>query len=703
MDKIEAKIRKVFQKNPEREFSPKQIKKQLSKQRLTKESVKRVLNYLHGRGVILKTKQGGYKASAKALKNQQAKDKKNKPLLIGKVDRTRSGDAYIIIEGRDDDVFVSSKFLMNAFEGDTVAVQVTRKGRNGKRDGKVTKIVKRANQRLVGSLQKRKYGFTVEPDRKDLEDFIVNISKARTAGAKVGEKVIVNMLEWGEYPEGEVIEVLGKPGTNEVAMKSILVEHGFDLEFSAETMHEADSLDASISDEEIAKRRDFRETLTFTIDPVDAKDFDDALSLKKLENGHWEVGIHIADVSHYVRPGTAMEKDAADRATSVYLVDRVLPMLPESLSNVVCSLRPHEEKLCFSAVFEMDEKGKVYSEWFGRTVIFSDHRFTYEGAQEVIDGAESPYSEELKVLNTIAEKLRAKRMKSGALAFESDEVRFVLDDKGKAVGVEFKVRKAAHMLVEDFMLLANRKVAAFVNKAQVPFVNREHESPNMDKLKQLQRFAKRFGYEIELTTPKKIAGSLNELLENVVGKPEENLFQTLVLRSMAKAKYSTSNKGHYGLGFANYTHFTSPIRRYPDVMVHRVLQQHLDGKVKLKKADLEENCVHSSQKERGAMKAEWASQAYKYCELLEDKVGEEYDGVISGVAPFGLFVQILENKAEGLIKTINLPFDKYNFDEEDLSLTGQSSGKVYSIGKAIRIQIAAVNKEEREIDFEIVD
>ncbi len=704
MDKIEAKIRKVFQKNPDREYSPKQIKKQLSRQRTTKEQVKRILNYLHGRGVILKTKQGGFKASAKALKNQAAKDKRDKPLLVGKVDRTRSGDAYIVIPGEDNaDVFVSSKYLQNAFDGDTVSVQVTRKGRNGKRDGKVAEIISRAHRRVVGTLRKNKYGFYVEPDRKDLQDVLINIPKSELAGAQTEEKVIAQISTWGEYPEGTIIESLGLPGSNEVAMKSILVEHGFHLDFSTETIAEADALDDTISEEEIAKRRDFRDILTFTIDPVDAKDFDDALSVRKLENGHWEVGIHIADVSHYVRPGSAMEEEAAERATSVYLVDRVLPMLPESLSNVVCSLRPQEEKLCFSAVFEMDFKGKIYDQWFGRTVIFSDHRFTYEGAQEVIDGADSPFADEIKTLNKIATALRKKRMKSGALAFESTEVRFILDENGKAVGVKLKERKAAHMLVEDFMLLANRKVAELVNKQKVPFVNREHESPDIEKLMQLKRFAGRFGYELELTTPKTIAQSLNALLKAVEGKPEESLFQTLVLRSMAKAKYATSNKGHYGLGFANYTHFTSPIRRYPDVLVHRVLQQFLDGKVSMKKADLDEKCVHSSEKERGAMKAEWASQAYKYCELLEDKIGAEFEGVISGVAPFGIFVQLLENKAEGLIKTINLPFDKYDYDEEDLSLTGRGKGKVFSIGQTLKVLVAAIDKEQREIDFELVE
>ena len=519
------------------------------------------------------------------------------------------------------------------------------------------------------------------------------------------------MTEWPankRNPKGEVIETLGKAGVNDVEMKSILLEKGFPLQFSNEAMEQAENLETTISKEEISRREDFRQVLTFTIDPEDAKDFDDAISIRKLDSGWLEIGVHIADVSHYLKEGTVLDEEAYERATSVYLADRVLPMLPENLSNGVCSLRPNEEKLCFSVIFEMNEKFEIEAYRIGRTVICSDRRFTYEEAQGVLDTRSGDFAEELNVLNEIAHHFRKKRFENGSINFETQEIRFELNDSGKPIGIILKERKDAHMLVEDFMLLANQTVARFGNKPRtggnpLPFVNRVHDVPDAGKFEVFLNFARKFGHVVKLKTIEEIPTALNSLLEKVKGKKEEHLLSQLAIRTMAKANYSTGQIGHYGLGFDHYCHFTSPIRRYPDVMVHRTIAKLMAAEKEFEsKAIVNEKCKHVSAQERKAIEAEREAEKYKQVEYLQDHVGEEFDGIISGVIPKGIFVEMLENKCEGLVTTL-LPFyDDFIFDETELSLNGISSGKRYQFGDEVRVKLVAANLEKRQVDLDLV-
>lgn len=570
--------------------------------------------------------------------------------------------------------------------------------------------MERKSQQYVGTMQiSEKFAFFVADNDKIPFDFFVKEKKLN--GAKDGDKVLVEMLDWAENkksPNGEVIKVLGKPGDNEVEMLSILLENGFPLEFSDKVMAYADKIPIELPKEEVDMRVDYREITTFTIDPDDAKDFDDALSVQKLDNGNWEIGVHIADVSHYCKEGSNLDKEAYERATSVYLVDRVLPMLPEKLSNGVCSLRPQEEKFCFSAIFEMNENGEVLNTNFARTVIFSDRRFTYNEAQERIESGEGDFAEEIKVLNDIALKLRKERFKNGSINFDTPEVKFKLDEKGKPVDVYLKERKEAHLLVEDFMLLANKKVAHYFSKyhdktLKVPAVYRIHDRPEEERLEKFKNMASKFGYKFDMKTPKQISSSLNKVMDKIQGKPEQNLLENLALRSMAKAEYSTNNIGHYGLGFEDYTHFTSPIRRYPDLMVHRVLQQMLDKKPQFNEDDLKEKCRHCSQQERNAMQSERDSVKYKQVEYLSERVGEEYEGVISGVTQFGVYVMINENYCEGLVHQSTLTDDKYFFDEDEMAMVGFNKGKKYRLGSPAKIVVVATDLEQRQVDFEMVE
>ena len=540
------------------------------------------------------------------------------------------------------------------------------------------------------------------------------IPKNKIKGAKNGDKVLVKVVKWPssdqKKPVSEVIEVLGEPGGNDVEMKSILVDNGFSLSFPDEVLAQAAALSTTIDPKEIAKRRDLRSVPTLTIDPHDAKDFDDALSVEQLQNGNWEVGVHIADVTHYARPNTALDEEAYKRATSVYLVDRVLPMYPEHLSNVVCSLRPHEEKLCFSAVFELDEKAQVVNEWFGRTVIYSDRRFSYEEAQDVLDTGKGDLATELLKLNELALKLREQRMQEGSINFGSVDVKFVLDEEGKPIDVLLKEPKASNKLIEDFMLLANRSVARFMNHKiykgkKIPTINRIHAMPDAEKLADFGRFAARFGYRLDLTDEASTTATLNKLLEKVKGKAEQTLLETLAIRSMSKAAYSTQKDiGHYGLAFKDYTHFTSPIRRYPDVMVHRILAECLSSKPKyeLETTIVESRCEHTSMMERKALTAERASIKYKQVEYMSDKIGEEFVGVISGVKHFGFFVELEENKCEGMIRLENLLDDHYQFDESQHVIFGLHKGKRYQLGGKVKVQVAKTDLSARTIDFELL-
>lgn len=632
--------------------------------------------------------------------------------LTGVIDFNQAGNAYVKVEGIEDDIFIHSKNVKDALQGDTVLI-VTYTYKGKKLEGSVLEVIERAKEEFVGTFQfikHKDFGFVV-CDKKQINTDIF-IPKGKINNAKDGEKVLVKMTEWkpsDKNPEGEIIKVLGMPGEHETEIHSILAEYGLPYHFPEEVEKEAAEIDRSIHDDEVAKRWDMRSTLTFTIDPKDAKDFDDALSLRKLENGNWEVGVHIADVSHYVVPGTDLDDEAYERATSVYLVDRVVPMLPEVLSNNVCSLRPNEDKYTFSAVFELNDNGEVLKQWFGRTVIHSDRRFAYEEAQERIETGQGDLAGEILVLDRLAKILRAERIRNGAITFDRSEVRFNLDENNEPIGVYFKVSKDSNHLIEEFMLLANRKVSEFISltKGGKPtlntFIYRVHDDPDPAKLEALREFVSTFGYTMNLANTKKVAESLNNLLREVKGKGEENMIETLAMRSMSKAVYSTDPIGHYGLGFEFYTHFTSPIRRYPDLMAHRLLQHYLDGGKSPNKEEYEDKCKHCSNMERLAADAERDSIKFMQVKFMEKHLGEEFEGVISGVAEFGFWVQIPENGAEGLIKLRDLMDDSYQFDPKSYAVYGSRTGRKFQLGDTVKIKVMKANLIAKQLDFKIVD
>ncbi len=630
--------------------------------------------------------------------------------VTGKVDMTADGSAYIVPnDDSESDIYVAPRKLRQALHNDIVKVHVYERKKGRKREGEVVEILQRAKTDFTGTIDiSKSYAFFQPDDRKMLHDIFIPLDNLN--GAKNGEKVLVSILEWpknAKNPIGIVKSVLGKKGENNTEMNAILADFGFPLEFPKAVEDAANSISDTISAEEIAKRHDFRSTTTFTIDPADAKDFDDAISFKKLENGNYEVGIHIADVSHYVTPDSTLDKEAFERGTSVYLVDRVIPMLPERLSNNLCSLRPNEDKLCFSAVFELDEKANVMDQWFGRTVIHSDRRFSYEEAQEIIEGKEDELSEAILKLNELAFILRDRKFKAGAISFESEEVKFNLDENGKPLGVYTKVRKEAHKLIEDFMLLANRKVAEFIGrmgkgKNKLPFVYRFHDVPNPETLTSFSLFASRFGHRLSIKTDKETAKSLNALMTKIEGSKEQNLLTSLAIRSMAKAIYTTKKTSHYGLAFDYYTHFTSPIRRYPDVMVHRLLQFYLDGGKNVNAEHYEKMSEHSSQMEKKAAEAERASIKYKQAEFLQDQIGVEYTGIVSGVTEWGMYVEIEENKCEGMVRLRDVTDDFYTLDEKNFAIIGQRKKKVYQLGDEVQIKVKKVDLEKRQIDFTLL-
>ncbi|MBS9767938.1 MAG: ribonuclease R [Flavobacteriaceae bacterium] len=655
-------------------------------------------------------------------------DSEKKRYYIGTIDATSSGNAYFICDELEEDVYIPHRNLNKALHQDIVKVYVYKRKRNKRQEGDVVEIIKQAKNNFVGVLQLSKnFGFVLPDDPKMYADIF--IPKNKLNNAENGDKVQVIITDWPEKsknPFGKIVEVLGKPGDHNTEMHSILVEYGLPYKFPDEIEKEASKLPIEITEKEIAKRRDMRDVLTFTIDPKDAKDFDDAISFQILENGNYEVGIHIADVSHYIQKDTLLDEEAYKRATSVYLVDRVVPMLPEMLSNGVCSLRPNEEKLTFSAVFEMNEKAEILDQWFGRTVTYSDQRFAYEEAQEIIETKEGVISKEISLtgesyqvsdeitnavlkLDKLAKKLRKKRIQNGAITFERVEVKFELDEEKEPVGVYFKESKDANKLIEELMLLANKKVAEFIGfKGGKPtkktFIYRIHDEPDTEKLASLQKVVSRFGYanKIDTKTGKTISNSINKLLSDVNGKAESNMISTLAIRSMSKAVYSTQNVGHYGLAFNYYSHFTSPIRRYPDVMTHRLLQHYLDGGKSVSVELYEEKCKHSSNREQLATSAERDSTKYMQVKYMEQHKNQEFEGVISGVTEWGIYVEIIENKCEGMVRIREIKDDYYIYDEEQYALVGQSTKNLYQLGDNVIVKVKKTDLERKHLDFTLI-
>ncbi|MFN4284519.1 MAG: ribonuclease R [Lacibacter sp.] len=645
----------------------------------------------------------------KQKRTKQVKKEAHKKTYKGTIEITRSGMGYVTVAELHRDVLVRPQHFHTALHGDTVTVEITRHSGSGKMEGMVVRVNSRRQTEFVGYIQiQKKHAFFLPETERPMPDLY--IPHEALNGATDGDRVVVRLTEWDarkRVPEGEVVEVLTDSDAGDMAMKQILLQNGFSLHFSDEAMEEAARMPEHISKEELKKRRDFRNVLTFTIDPHDAKDFDDALSITRLKNGLYEIGVHIADVSHFVQPGTALDAEAYQRATSVYLPDRVAPMLPERISNELCSLRPKEDKYTFSAVFKMTAKGEVKDVWLGRTVIHSNHRFTYEEVQEIIESGEGLYSDEILLLNSIAQKLRKERFRNGAINFSSQEVRFILDENGKPTGIVIKESKEAHQLIEEFMLLANRHVATFVSSVTVndkplPFPYRVHDTPDEAKLGMFTVFARKYGHSFDTSSPRAIAESFNQMLADAHGKPEQHVLETLGIRTMAKAIYTAENIGHYGLGFRHYCHFTSPIRRYPDIMVHRILQQCLDQAPVVDKK-MEQKCRHCSDRERAAMECERAAHKYKQVEYMRNFLGEEFPGVISGVAGFGFWVETIAHKCEGLVSLYSLSdFDDFLFVEEDYCLVGRRTGKTFRIGDKVDIKVVAANLEKRQLDYELV-
>lgn len=648
--------------------------------------------------------------SKKSSKKKQKHSTSNSPQTVkGVMDITRSGMGYVIVENLKNDILVRPNDFNTALHGDTVLVRVVSDfNKKGRVQGVVTEVVKRKQNTFMGRIELGKsFAFFIPETDKPVPD--VYIPEANLFNAQNNDRVIVRINTWekNKKPVGEVVQVLNASDASDLAMKELLMQNGFPLFFPDNVLEESERIPEIIPASEISIRKDCRDILTFTIDPVDAKDFDDAISFKVLKNGHFEIGVHIADVSHYVEAASELDKEAYDRATSVYLPDRVSPMLPERISNELCSLRPKEDKLTFSAIFEISAKGEVKDHWIGKTVIHSDHRYTYEEVQEIIENEAGLHSNEILILNTLAQKFRKQRFKKGAINFSSQEVRFKLDASGKPIGIVVKESKEAHQLIEEFMLLANRTVAEQVGKTkidkkEIPFPYRIHDTPDEVKLMPFVDFAKKFGHKFDIKSPEGIAASFNQMLLDVKGKPEQHVLEQLGIRTMAKALYTTENIGHYGLGFKHYCHFTSPIRRYPDILVHRIVYDLLMGSLEIDKK-LEQKCRHCSEKERSAMETERAANKYKQVEYMQQYLGDEFEGVISGVTSFGFFVETIEQKCEGLVSITSLSdYDDFRHVEADYCLVGQRSGRVFKMGDKVTIKVVAANLTKRQLDYEWV-
>lgn len=706
MKQIKRQIEKLFQADKNKAYNYKQIAAKLNITSTEgRQEIMRVLKLLEKEAVIEEIMPGKYVA----LYVSQ--------FIEGKLQLTQRGSGFVITgEPGADDIFIENEYLNTALHGDIVKVHLFAHKISGKPTGEIIEVLQRARNQFAGVLQmSQNYAFVVPDDKRIYIDIF--IPKDGLNKAKNGDKVLAEITEWNpeqKNPLGKVVEVLGKPGEHNTEMHAILSEFGFTIKFPEQVEKEANKIELKVPETEIKKRRDFRQILTFTIDPEDAKDFDDALSIQALDNGLWEIGVHIADVSHYVREGSALDEEALKRATSVYLVDRTVPMLPEKLSNGVCSLRPKEEKLTFSTVFTMNENAEVLDTWIGKTVIYSDRRFTYEEAQQCIETGEGDYANELILLNRLAKILRDERFKQGAVNFETEEVKFKLDEQFKPVGIFKKIRKDAHKLIEEFMLLSNRTVAQYAynlkegkqkskEQNRKTFVFRVHEPPSEDKLKLFSMFASRFGYHIKTTSERAIAQSFNKLLSEVEGKPEQNIIQSMAVRSMMKAYYTIQKTSHYGLAFDYYTHFTSPIRRYPDLMVHRLLFSYLNKGKSADEKHYEEMCKQSSQMEIQAAEAERASVRYKQVEYIADFIGQRFSGIISGVTEWGMYVEISDYKCEGMIRLSSLADDYYEFDEYNQWIIGRRTRKTYQLGGQVEVIVKNADVNKRQIDLELLD
>ncbi len=693
----------VFVQNPFKGYNFRQLASTLGiTDKASKQLVRDILKTLEGNKSIIEIKRGKYKLNPSKITSSISTS-----IVSGTVDMKQTGKAYIITDELNEDVFISANNTNRALDGDTVKVRLFPKRKDRKTEGQVVEIIRRKRTQFVGIVElSGNYAFLIPDDTKIPVDIFLPVSNLKNA--KNGDKAVANITDWPEHaknPFGEIVEVLGKPGEHDVEMQSILVDAGFPVGFPKHVVNEARSISHNI-DDEIKNRKDFRQVFTCTVDPEDAKDFDDALSLKKLKNGNWEVGIHIADVSFYVKNGSALDKEAYGRGTSVYLVDRVIPMLPEELSNELCSLKPEVDKLCYAAVFELNAEAKVVNEWFGRTVINSNRRYNYEEVQNIIEGKSDEFNKEMLVLHDLASKLRKVRFEKGAIAFTSQEVKFRLDEKGKPIEAFIKEQKESNKLIEDFMLLANRRVAERIGRKrgkQEPrtFVYRIHDMPNPEKLNTFAEFLKKLGYNLHTGSQKSISSSLNDLFTQIKGKGEENMIEAIAVRTMAKAEYSTGNIGHYGLAFKYYTHFTSPIRRYPDLVVHRLLDMYLNGKSSINPTEYDDMCKQASEMERKALEAERASIKYKQAEFLLDKVGQQFNGLISGVSKWGIYVELEGNKCEGMISLKFLDDDFYYLDEDNYKVMGAQFGKEYKLGDPIRIKVRRIDLARKQMDFEL--
>lgn len=697
----------IFVDQPFRPKNYKQVCKLMGiKDMAGKDVVYNLLIDLKNQGLLEETKPYSYVMSKAGMAQFGPKTK----YVEGVVDMKSTGKAYVILDDGGEDVFIAANDTYKALHGDRVRVAMFPKRNNAKPEGEIVEVLERRHTDFVGVLNISHGYVFVRPD-VDWMPVDIFIPRGDLHGAKDGMKVIAHLVDWPDgsgNPFGEITRVLGKPGENDVEMESILAAHDYPIEFPKDVEKEADKISDKISRDEIKRRRDFRKVFTVTIDPVDAKDFDDAISLQKLPNGHWELGVHIADVSHYVHIGSAIDQEALERGTSVYLVDRTIPMLPEKLCNNVCSLRPDEEKLTFSVVFEMDDEAKIYGNWIGKTVIKSCRRYTYEEVQAMIEGSDGDYKDEILTFHHLATKLREQRMAAGSINFHAEEVKFVLDENKKPIDTYVRVQNESHELIEDFMLLANRTVAETFGQPESKwhnhtFVYRIHDEPNPEKLNKFMLLISRLGYSINVSSRASLVKSYNKLFEDVEGKGEKNLIETVAVRTMAKAVYSTDNIGHYGLAFDYYTHFTSPIRRYPDLMVHRLIERYLlEGQGSVNKKEYEDMCLHASDKEKQAEEMERQSIKYKQAEYLQDKIGQVFEGLVSGVSKWGLFVELKGNKCEGLVRYEDLPGDYYYLDDDNFRVIGQETGRIIQLGDEVRIRVKAVDLFKHKMDFEML-